>query len=79
MASIDYGTGPIPGAHFSGRTQPLSALFLGLGAAVNVALQVGQFQLADGEPLAEGGGDVPEMQLDPLDGPGFERTPVRHR
>lgn len=48
-----------------GRTQPLAAPAFGLGPAIDVALQVGQLQLAYGEPLAEGGEQVLEMQLDP--------------
>jgi hypothetical protein len=60
-----------------GRTQPLAAHAFGLGPAVNVALQVGQLQLADREPLAEGGDQVLEMQIDPVDGPLFEGFPVR--
>ena len=62
-----------------GRTQPFAAHALRLGTAVNVALQVGQLQLADREPLAKGGDQVLEVQLDPLDGAIFERIPVRRK
>jgi hypothetical protein len=49
----------------------------GLGPAVHVALQVGRLQLADRESLAEGGHQVLEMQLDPVDRRLLEGVLVR--
>jgi hypothetical protein len=59
------------------RRQPPAAHSLRFGTAVNIALQVGQFELADRETFPQSDDQVLEVQSDPLDGARFERVKMR--
>lgn len=59
------------------RTQSLAVQALRFGTAVNVALEVGQLQFADREPLPEGREQVLEVQINSLNGALFRGLPVR--